>query len=724
MKNKLIKLLKNGRLYFFLVVTTLLIILFHHNFPRFFVSIKSLFHHFIYFVSYDFIADKTPPLQSLDYVINENLFDLFLPVEWQVFKERIALTFPLLINNHVFNSFLGSLGDFAYKLSRFLIFGLIAFAVVCLAFKSQKFDPNSSPEDSKGLKRYKRLLHKISPAKKAVARYFKYVFDSSFIKAFLIVSLLFVTNVIPIILDTISELLLICSGGHFNKLFTYLTMALMDILRFFVTNPLIVVIPVTLFVFDRIRIHHGLKVLTKHDENNKDFYDKTGNIILFTGASGTGKTTMLVDAILTIETSLRNDKLLKILHRQASKFPNFNWRLLESKVDELVKSGKLKTRVDIIEYVNSLYISFKKTGQLLDYDIDLYKLQAWDNLTVDSIFEAIQKYMTAYFFYRVEKPLSIASTGIYHDLGLEDSDHWFPLYNPSYFTEKIDDYLKRKKDYFSVVIDYNHLRLGEKKIDYDEKGKPIIPDAFLYNVGVIAMPECDKERGSFADIRAQDEDEEVCNQVNDLFYIYQTIMRHNTELDHEVLHKIVMDDQDLMKLNPDLRQLVETVITLDRNQRKSGLNSLLLWWIDESICKAIIKAYHFINDSRKQYKRNDNLITYFLRNLINKIELYYTRRVNQFSYDKLGVFCSNTSLDDVSNITGQDCLYLSYKKLYSGRFDDVYLKSLFLTIEKNATISIDDLKRFESVTPSIEDFASQNSFLYDDYFAIFNSGRK
>lgn len=267
------------------------------------------------------------------------------------------------------------------------------------------------------------------------------------------------------------------------------------------------------------------------------------------------------------------------------------------------------------------------------------------------------------------------------------------------------------------------MRLGMKKVSRDDKGKTINPDAYLYNIGVISMPECDKERGSYADIRSQDENEEVCNQVNDLFYSYQTIMRHNTELDHEILHKIIMDDQDLMKLNPELRQLVETVITLDRNQRKSG-NALLFWWLDESICKPIIKGYHFINDSRKQFKRNDTLFMYFIRNLVNKVEMYYTRRSNQYGFDKLGLFTTNSSLDDVSSESDKDCLYLSYKKLYSGRFDDVYLKSLFLSIERNATLSISDLSRFESITPTVSDFAEQNSFLYDDYFSIFNSGRK
>lgn len=720
MKKKIIQFLKSGRLYFFLVATALLILIFHNNLPRFFISVKSFWHHFVYFVSYDFLADKTPPLQSLNYVIDEHLFELLLPVDWDVFKERFLLSFHLLINKDLFLVFLSNLGNFLYQISRFGIFFLLFALILFLLFKTQKFNAKSLPEDSKGLRLYKRFLKLISPAKATIKRFFKYVLDSIFIRVFLIIALLFITNLLPIVIDTISELLLICSGGHFEKFFPYLAMALMDFLRFFIANPIIIVIPTTLWIFDRIRIRNGLRILKKHDDSNKEFYDKTGNIILITGASGTGKTTMLVDAVLTLETSIRNDKLLKILHRQASKFPNFNWRKLESEIDGLAASGQLKTRVDIMQYVNSLYLNFKKNGSLFNYE---GPLQSWDNLTVDSIFKSIQNYSIAYFFYRIEKPLSIAATGIYHDLGLEDKKHWFPLYNPDYFTESIDDFLKRKKDYFATIIDYNAMRLGTKKAIYDEKGQAIQPDPYLYNIGVIAMPECDKERGSYADIRSQNEDEDYCNQVNDLFYIYQTIMRHNTELDHEVLHKIVMDDQDLMKLNSDMRQLVETVITLDRGQRKAG-NALLLWWIDETICSAIIKAFHYINDTRKQFKRNDTLFTYFVRNLVNKVDMYYTRRFNQFGFDKLGIYCSNSSLDDVSQESEKDALYLSYKKLYSGRFDDVYLKSLFLSIEKNSSLSIEDFQRFESVTPTVANFSSENSFLYDNYFSVFGSGKR
>lgn len=723
-KEFFIKLFKSKRFYFFLAITALVVLLFYRNFPRFFISIKSFWHHLIYFVSYDFITDKTPPIQSFQYIIDEDLFNLFLPVEWDVFKERFALSFELLIQPQIIQNYLSTLGNILYQASRLIIsLGLVVF-VFFLIFKAQKFQEKSMPIDSKPLKFYKKkCLKKIMPIKKAIIAFFKEVFDSSFIQTYCIILLLFATNLAPIIIDTISEILLICSGGHFHLLFPYLMMALMDITRFFIANPLIIVIPTTIWIFDRIRVHNGLRVLKKHDKSNKEFYEKTGNIILFTGASGTGKTTMLIDAAITIENSIRNDKLLKILHRQSAKFPNFPWRKLESEIDRLSNNGVIKTRVDIADYINHLYCDYKHNGMIFDYDDKIYPMKNWDELTVDSIFEAMNKYAVAYFFYRIEKPLSISSTGIYHDIGVNEPKHWFPLYSPNYFTETMDEFLKRKKGYYSAIIDYNHMRLGMKKVSTDENGKTINPDAYLYNIGVIAMPECDKERGSYADIRSQDEDEEVCNQVNDLFYSYQTIMRHNTELDHEVLHKIVMDDQDLMKLNPELRQLVETVITLDRNQRKPG-NALLFWWITETICEPIVKLYNSLNDSRKQFKQHDTLTMYFLRNILSKIDTYYTRRFNKFGYDKLGLFTTNSSLDDVTEESDKDCLYLSYKKLYSDRFDDVYLKSLFLAIEKNATLSIDDLKRFESTTPTVSDFAKQNSFLYDDYFSIFNSGRR
>lgn len=720
---KLIKLFKNPKTYYFLTITILTIVFFHSNFPRFFVSLKAFFYHFIYFLSYDFLVDKTPPLQALDYVINENLFQFFLPYEWDLFQERFLLSFKLLINKDVFNLFGAALGDIAYQLSRLIIFGSILFGAITIAFKSQSFDDKSTPIDSRSLIRFKKLINKLRPYYQSVINFFKNLYESNFIKWYSIILVAYLSNLAPLALDIASELLLICSGGHFDKIFPFIALLLMDLIRFFIVNPLVVVIPVTLYLIHKLRVYHALKVLNKHDENNKKFYESTGNIILFTGASGTGKTTMLVDAVLTLETSIRNDKLLKIIHRQEAKFPNFNWRQLESEIDRLSNNGEIKTRVDLINYVNELYKTFKSTGQLLGYDTKNSKLIVWDELTADSIFNSIKNYATAYFFYRIEKPLSIAATGIYHDLGVSKDKHYFPLYNPNYFSETLDDYLKRIKENYATIIDYNFMRMGNKKTHLDEKGKAMKNDPYLYNIGVIAMPECDKERGSYADLRSMSESDEACNQVNDLFYIYQTIMRHNTELDHEILHKIIMDDQDLMKLNPELRQLVETVITLDRNQRKS-YNALFLWWIDETLCEAIIKAYHFINDTRKQYKRNDTLFTYMIRNLVNKVEMYYMRRVNRFGYDKLGLYTTNSSLDDVSNESGKEVLYLSYKKLYSGRFDDVYLKSLFLSIEKNATISINDLARFESITPSVSDFAKQNSFLYDSYFSIFNSGKR
>ena len=121
-KEFFIKLFKSKRFYFFLAITALVVLLFYRNFPRFFISVKSFWHHLIYFVSYDFITDKTPPIQSFQYVIDEGLFELFLPVDWEIFKERFALSFELLIQPQIIRNYLSTLGNILYQASRFLYF--------------------------------------------------------------------------------------------------------------------------------------------------------------------------------------------------------------------------------------------------------------------------------------------------------------------------------------------------------------------------------------------------------------------------------------------------------------------------------------------------------------------------------------------------------------------------------------------------------------------------
>lgn len=692
------------------LVTPLVVVslIFKANFSRLFVSLKTFITHLGYFFSYDFLKDKTPPHSTFDRLLSNGYYDFALPFDQEVFKARLGVAFSLLINGDIFSGYWKDASNVLYVLGRLLTFVVILILVVTLLSKLSTFDPESKLEDTKGLTRFKKFELKASNLLLRIQDKW-YELPTRMIKTIYLILFLFATGLLPIVLDVASEALLILSGGHFERFFSFLIVLLSDLVIYFIKVPIIITVFFGWILFDKLRIRMAKHKLESLCASNDDFYASTGNIIAIVGASGTGKTSLLVDAVLSLEEDLRNNKLLKIMHRKEALFPTFPWRKLEESIDRFSSLKKdeqwrIYSRQSIYEFVAKNFQKERPFGYSGDF-------VAYDGLKLESLMNAVYCYAVAYFYYRIEGALSYTTTPISHSSHMV-VDHYFPLYGASYFNFKPDFDEERS---FSMILDFDTLRLGEKM-------NP--KTSYLLDCGIWAIPEVGKERGSTFDLRSKSQNDESCNIASDFFYTYLTIERHNAELDYEVLFKGILDDQDMMKLNSDTRQLVESLITLDRMNSIKGKNALWLFWLDSMLCDLVTSTFHRTYDFRKAKKRNDTTFWYLLRKISSAFERYKMRRSNHFGYDKLAFYCSNASLDDVTKVNGQGYLYLCYAKVYSNRFNDVYLQSLFDTIEKDSNESILDQVRYTSLSPSVSDFKRQHSFMYNDYFSVFATGKK
>ncbi len=695
------------------LVTPLVVVslIFKFNFSRLLVSLKTLLTHIGYFFSYDFLNDKTPPQSTFNRLLESDYYEFSLPFSQEVFKERIGVAFSLLINSDSFSGYWKDTSNVLYVLGRLLTFFIILIVVVFILSRLSSFDPNSKIEDSKGLKRFKKLELRFQ---KFLLRLKKRWMElpTKIIKIVYLLLFLFATGLLPIVLDVISEALLLLSGGHFERLFSFLIVLVSDLVIYFAKVPLIITLVFAAILFDKLRIRFAKRKLEALCDSNNDFYSSTGNIIAIVGASGTGKTSLLVDAVLSLEEDLRNNKLLKIMHRKEALFPTFPWRRLESFIDYFSSLDKnderrVYSRQTISELINKI---FSKKDPLGYTGVKV----CYDGLKLETLINAAYCYAVAYFYYRIEDSLSFTTTPISHSSHML-VDHYFPIYSTNYFSFSPDDEEERS---YSMILNFDNLRLGKKMEEKDGF-------SYLLDCGIWAIPEVGKERGSTADLRSKSQyEEDNCTIANDFFYTYLTIERHNAELDYEVLFKGILDDQDCMKLNSDTRQLVETLITLDRMNSIKGKNALWLFWLDESICDLITTTFHKTYDMRKAKKQNDTIFWYLFRKCSSAFERYKIRRANHFGYDKIAFYCSNASLDDVTKVNGQGYLYLCYAKVYSNRFNDVYLQSLFNKIQEKSTDSILDQKRYSSLNPTYKEFLAQHSFLINDYFSVFATGKK
>lgn len=707
---------KNKRKLLNILVTILIVftplslisLIFKSNFSRLWASLNTLLTHIGYFFSYDFLSDKTPPRSTFDRLLESDYYSFSLPFTQEVFKERIRVAFSLLINGEIFSGYWKDASNILYIIGRLLTFVVILVIIITILSRLSSFDPNSKLEDTKGLTRFKKFEIRMQNILYRTKERW-YELPTKLIKFVYLVLFLFATGLLPVVLDIASEALLLLSGGHFERLFSFLIVLLSDLIIYFVKVPIIITIVFGFLFFDKLRIRAAKHKLETLCASNDEFYASTGNIIAIVGASGTGKTSLLVDAVLSLEEDLRNNKLLKIMHRKEALFPTFPWRKLESYIDffsnlEKDDERRLFSRQSILKFIE---VKFKNEHPFGYSDAFV----AYDGLKLESLMNAVYCYAVAYFYYSIEGALSYTTTPISHSSHML-IDHYFPLYGANYFT--FEPEIDEERSY-SMILDFDTLRLGEKM---NKK------TSYLLDCGIWAIPEVGKERGSSFDLRSKSQNDETCNIASDYFYTYLTIERHNAELDYEVLFKGILDDQDMMKLNSDTRQLVESLITLDRMNSVKGKNALWLFWLDSMLCDLVTSTFHRTYDVRKAKKRNDTTFWYLFRKLSSAMERYKMRRSNHFGYDKLAFYCSNASLDDVTKVNGQGYLYLCYAKVYSNRFNDVYLQSLFNTIEKDSSESILDQERYTSLNPSVSDFKKQHSFMYNDYFSVFATGKK
>ena len=107
---KLFKIIKDNWIFaLFVSFITIVSIAFTIKYSsRILTSLKSLGRNIVYFISYDFLKDKTPPMQTIDDLLLQSggTLDFVLPMKWDLFIERLELSFYLLINKDIWSFYL------------------------------------------------------------------------------------------------------------------------------------------------------------------------------------------------------------------------------------------------------------------------------------------------------------------------------------------------------------------------------------------------------------------------------------------------------------------------------------------------------------------------------------------------------------------------------------------------------------------------------------------
>ena len=685
---------------------------------RFWISIKGFAASFAYYVQSIFLTPDEliapqSTLEALAAAHGGTIIDL-IPIDFGAFWKRLPILGALLINRTFWANWWLGVSQSLTGLILFLNILVILMLVFIIVKKNRTYIPGDKADNTRALNRFIDFTNKISPRVKSALEWLK-TFFKKWLRIALLIMLISYLNVPILALDILANYFYFLASFNLNTIWQSLLLIALDFFPVYFSIPLAIRLIGLYLIFDYIRLKNADKRLKVILDKDISFLKETGNAILITGASGVGKNAMATCLTLIYGDIMLPGMLLGIMQEIERKFPFANYDAFSKLVDDKSKAKEFRTQDDIYNYFNKLKTNYKKTkNPALYFYPATEKFETWDELSLEDFSQAITEWCLAYFFYRVDDPLSVSNYTIIFNSKENQDAHYFNVSKTDMLQESQEDYKKRHNN---KIINFDYLRIG-KKFDNYTMQQDYIPD-----IGVYSITEVGKERGDTETVKNAKRDAKGVNTKNDLFNERLKIWRHASTIRFRTLFKLIMDDQQNISVNSDLRKCFENIITLDRNKMtvKTCLHS---WWLESYLCKIVLSNYDKYSLHRKEIKLRQTLPNYIIKKIVNHVNNYYMRRYNHYTYTEFIVYNMNGSTAGVNDNVDNKTLFLINKIAYSGRYETASLKKLFLNQMKEAQLSFEDLQTFKFKTPNDNEYKTMRSYFYNATFTNTSTNKK
>jgi len=656
--------------------------------------------------------------------------------------EQAVSFFRLLITGENLVAYLYSFETFLFVFSMFLpCIVIIILALRRYIRRSFTKQNNKYNKDTKALKIAKMLSkYFITPIIRYIKSLVEYIKNTPFFRLWLLIAL-FSFNIFAIILSLFGIVIYFFISFDFVALYYFLYGAIDNIFAGLGVLPLWLAV---LFVgylvlrfIDRWRRNRALGLLNHMENMNKGFILERSICLMPVGSMGTGKTLLLTDIALSIETIFRH-KAREFMLDLDLKFPHFPWIVFENELKDRIEDNtvfNLASAVDWVVKCEKAFSEFLEDGivdnsLIWDYDYEQYGMMYDDKLKPISLFTALESYAQLYLIYTIKSSLIYSNYAIRTDFQLQDNGN-MPNWNLDFFSK--DSKHLRFTSRHSHILDFNMLRLGKKLLDDSKR-------ANSFEFGVIAITEVGKERGNqFKEkevakelTEAKDklkkdiaklekrgdcvknletelkELENIATINNDKFNSALKLIRHKSTVCNFPFARVIMDDQRPESLGADVRDLCEIVHIQDKTETKLAMP---FFFIGELVYSAVFGRFTGLyNDYR--FNRGDNtLLMHLIKSIGAGVHMYYTGIYNLYGYHirKLGVENSATS-----EVVKEAPYYLMHKKIYSGRYATDAYKGMFSKKLKDCNVGIEDITEYDDIQATQAEFDEQRSYLVED----------
>lgn len=703
MNNKIRKLIEPITIIVLLGV--FIILFFDSHIIRLGVSIISFLKSIYYSVISLFIELEEPTL-SYEWMLNhvgEGSFVNLLNIDFDSFKSQLAIVGQLFISGSFWTKFFNNLSNKLILVVDLINLFMILIVLYMILKMSRKFVPDDYTGNTKALVKLKKFESNVKEKIGKVLNFLSTIYSK---KIMITLLLLFVSylQLFTILFDLLANYYMFMATFNFNIIWQGVILHLVDFLPVYFSLPLIIRLITIYIVFDKIRLNVANQKMRRILNTNLDFLDNSGNQILINGASRTGKNALATTLSIAYVQEYLPMKLIEIMQEVERKFTFINYPELRDYIEAKKQSGSYKNQFDI--YSDFYIEEGSNEGLFIQFLSEDSIVEVWDELSIEHVSHALSEYAVAYFLYIHETPFAVGNYTIMYNDPVNPNEHYFNVSKVDCLNETIDDYLARKAN---AVINYDYLRLGKKYKDY-QSNNSYVPD-----IGLYAITEIGKERGSYESIKNVNYQDEKINQKNDRFRERIQIWSHISTIRFRTLFKVIADEQRNYGLSAEMRSTFENIILLDRRKIKKGL-ALRSWAIEEMICLVLINTYDSYSLERAEIKKHESVFSYLFKKLIKHINLYYLKRVNKYSFSAVQVYSSNGSVEVEDEEIEVKKLYIINKLAYSGRYETANLRKLFLNEMSKARLDFDELRTFNSLSPSPGDYKYMNSFAYKDLF--------
>ena len=243
--------------------------------------------------------------------------------------------------------------------------------------------------------------------------------------------------------------------------------------------------------------------------------------------------------------------------------------------------------------------------------------------------------------------------------------------------------------------------MGKLVLEFNKK-------AHALEFGVFSITEVGKERKNSLENQHLKKNDDITHQKNDNLDYTLKMARHKATIMYFPFIRFIGDEQRVMSLGADLRELFEIVYISDISETNLAMP---LFSLEDLICKFILSKFKN-SYSNYRFERGDNTLSmYLFHNLASKVNKYYNGVINTFGFKRYDLQLENGLLDGLKK---EKNYYLMFKKIYAKRYSTDCFSDFFDEKSYKSKIGINDLPEYATERATFDELEQQNSYFFNE----------